>query len=165
MNMTIGIPGSSATIKVATVDGHVLLHPQGFDREDPSHIQALASAMSMLKDASIDLPMGDELHQKVALISIPGGNEQQQQGTTPPPASGAVQEAGGVQALMAQVQQMQQRIDALEQAMGGPQAAPPAAGGQPPAPPAPGGAAPPPPPPAPRGAPQEMAPMGPGLGG
>lgn len=159
MIMTIGIPNSSATIKVATRGGRVFLSPEGFDREDPSHVEALATAIAMVKDASIDLPVDDAMHEKVALISIPGGNEQQQQATQPPAPGPGAQQAGNVQALMAQVQQMQQRIDALEQALsggGGQPASPAAAGGsQPPAPASPQ-------PQAPAAAP---APMGPGLGG
>ena len=139
MIITIAIPGSNATIKLAREDDRVLLQPQDFDAEDPRQVAALATVLGMIKDASIDLPASDDLHEKVAIVSIPRGDEQQQLPTQVPTGQS---QPGNIQELMSQVQAMQQRIDQLEQAVGGGL-----------------GAAPPP------GPPSQPQQFGPGLGG
>lgn len=151
MKIIVSIPDSTATIKVSRAAGRVLLQPENFDRSDPNQVAALATVLDMVKNAAIDLPADDELHEKAAIVSIPGGQDQQQLPTTPPGPDQDVAQAANLQEILAQMQAMQQRLDQLEQAMG--------AQAQPVQGPTPG--APPPGAPAPAGA----TPMGPGLGG
>ena len=114
MDIKISIPGSAATIKVARQGDKILLEPVNFDRDDPTQLAALATALSMVKDSSINLPGDDSIHEKVAVVAIPGGAEEAAVPTTAPPPAPEAQAAGGQVDPATEIQELRARVEQME---------------------------------------------------
>jgi hypothetical protein len=124
--LTIVVPETRAQIKIAfTKEAATVAPGLGFDFQNKIDVAAMVNTCQMLRNSEIVAPPAV----KAAVVAVPGGQEQGAQGTQAPPPGADAPQLVDRQTFDSTVQQMQQQIAALEQALasqGGAPAAPPA---------------------------------------
>ena len=127
--MIILIPGTTGQVDLEKTASGVTITPKGdFDYDDERSVAGLSAIASMVQNGMLVVP-----HEKMAVISIPGGQVDQQLETQPQKPGQDIPQLVTTEQLQQMIQPLQQEISQLKSMMdnmtggGQPQAAPQAA--------------------------------------